>query len=75
MMRTIAVATLLAATAAAPRVFAQASYHQHHRICLRAASGLDCAFNTMAECREAAVGSSGICIRNTLPLNHPLRRR
>jgi hypothetical protein len=52
MMRTIAVATLLAATAAAPRVFAQASY-QHHRIYLRAASGLECAFNTMAECREA----------------------
>jgi hypothetical protein len=74
MMRTIAVSTLLAATVAAPHAFAQASY-QHHRICLRAASGLECAFNTMAECRQAAVGTSGICIRNTLPLNHPLRRR
>jgi len=74
MMRTIAVATLLAATLAAPRAFAQASY-QHHRFCLRAATGLECSFNTMAECRQAAVGTSGMCIRNTLPLNHPLRRR
>jgi len=74
MMRTIAVATLLAATLAAPRAFAQAGY-QHHRFCLRAASGLQCAFNTMAECRQAAVGTSGICIRNTLPMNHPLRQR
>lgn len=58
MMRTIAFATLFAATLFAPRAFAQASY-QHHPICLRAATGLECAFNTMAECRQAAVGTSG----------------
>jgi hypothetical protein len=75
MMRTIAVATLLAATLAAPSAFAQAIY-QHHRYCLRAATGFECAFNTMAECREAAAaGTSGTCMRNTLPMNHPLRRR
>lgn len=73
-MRSIAIATLLAATLFAPRAFAQASY-QHHSICLRAAAGRECAFNTMAECRQAAVGTSGLCIRNTLPMNHPLRRR
>jgi hypothetical protein len=74
MMRTIAVATLLAATLAAPSAFAQANY-QHHRYCLQAATGLQCAFNTMAECREAAAGTSGTCMPNTLPMNHPLRRR
>jgi len=74
MMRAIAIATLFAATLAAPPTFAQAS-SRHYPICLRAATGLKCAFRTMAQCRQAAVGTSGICIRKPLPLNHPLRRR
>jgi hypothetical protein len=61
MMRTIAVATLLAR-------------RWHHSYCLRAATCLECAFNTMAEYREAAAGTSAICMRNTPPMNHPLRR-
>jgi hypothetical protein len=64
MMCTIVVATLLAATLIAPSAFAQASY-QHHRYCLRTATGFECAFNTMAECREAAAATSGTCMRNT----------
>jgi hypothetical protein len=61
---------LLPATLGAPSVLAQGSY-QHHAWCLRAGGGLECAYDTLAQCRAAGSGRnlSG-CVRNTRAMNH-----
>jgi len=70
MIRTIAVGTLLAASLAASSAFAQGSY-QHHTFCLKAASGTQCAYDSMAQCNAARQGTSGTCMPNSEPMNHP----
>jgi hypothetical protein len=54
---------------AAPNAFAQGSYH-HHAWCMRIGGGLDCAYDTLSQCRASAIGKSGQCVRNTPMMNH-----
>jgi hypothetical protein len=68
-MRVIALATLLAATLAAPSAFAQGSY-VHHNFCLKTGSGSECAYDSMAQCQAAMHGTTETCVPNTAPQNH-----
>jgi hypothetical protein len=53
----------------APNAFAQGSYH-HHRWCMRAGGALECAYDTLSQCRASAISRSGQCVRNTRMMNH-----
>ncbi len=55
----------------APTAFAQGSY-QHHPWCLQTGSGLECAYGTLRQCREAGSGATVLasCVRNTAAMNH-----
>jgi hypothetical protein len=68
-MRVIFGATLLAAALAGSSAFAQGD-HVHHKFCLKAGSGQDCAYDTMAQCEAAKRGSSDFCEPNSPPQNH-----
>jgi hypothetical protein len=50
--------------------FAQGSY-SHHRWCLQVGGGLECAYNTLSQCRASASGRSlAGCVPNSPTLNH-----
>lgn len=61
---------LLSAVIVPASAFAQGSY-SHHRWCLQVGGGLECAYNTLGQCRASASGRSlAGCVRNTSMLNH-----
>lgn len=61
---------LLPVAIGAPSAFAQGSY-RHHAWCLQTGSGMECAYDTLAQCREAGSGATlGGCVRNTSTMNH-----
>lgn len=56
-------AILLPAAIGAPSAFAQ---RIHHAWCLRTGSGLECAYSSLRQCREAGSGLTlAGCVRNT----------
>jgi hypothetical protein len=61
-MRVLTFATLLAALFTSSSAFAQ---HVHHRYCLRTGGGLECAYDTVAQCRAAKTGAAQSCVRNS----------
>ena len=74
MSRIIRVGSLLTALLPAMIIsasaFAQGSY-SHHRWCLQVGGGLECAYNTLSECRASASGRSlAGCVPNTATMNH-----
>jgi hypothetical protein len=62
---------LLSVVIGAPSAFAQGSY-RHHPWCLQTGSGLECAYSTLRQCREAGSGATVLasCVRNTAAMNH-----
>jgi hypothetical protein len=68
-MRLIIVATTLAAVFAGSSAFAQTD-HVHHKYCLRTGGGLECAYDTIAQCRAAKTGQAQSCMRNSPTINH-----
>lgn len=54
-----------------PTALAHGSY-QHHPWCLQTGSGLECAYSTLRQCREAGSGATVLasCVRNTAAMNH-----
>jgi hypothetical protein len=69
-MRVILAASVLAATFAGSSAYAQSSTYVHHNFCLKAASGEECAYDTMAQCEAAKNGNSETCVQNSAPINH-----
>jgi hypothetical protein len=69
MIRMIAVGTILAGALASSHAFAQGSY-QHHAFCLQKAGGIECAYDTMAQCQAAKSSNTQTCIPNSEPQNH-----
>jgi len=68
MIRIVVAGTLLAALAGSSAL-AQGSY-QHHRFCLRAGSGTECAFDSMSQCQAARHNDTESCVPNSAPINH-----
>ncbi len=68
-MRMLTAIAFLAAAFASSTAFAQSSYI-HHRFCLKAGGGQDCAYDSMAQCEAAKRGSADSCVPNGPPLNH-----
>jgi hypothetical protein len=62
---------MLPAGSVAPSAFAQGSY-RHHPWYLQTGSGLECAYSTLRQCREAGSGATALasCVRNTAAMNH-----
>jgi Fe2+ or Zn2+ uptake regulation protein len=54
---------------AAANASAQGSYH-HHRWCMRVGSSVECAYDTLSQCRVSAISNRGRCVRNTPMMNH-----
>jgi hypothetical protein len=70
-MRAIALATVLAAGLAGGSALAQTpSGHVHHNFCMRAGSGLECAYDSMAQCEAAKRGANDSCVQNSPTQNH-----
>jgi hypothetical protein len=69
MIRLIAAATLLAASLAGSQAFAQGSY-VHHAFCLQRGAGVECAYDSMAQCEAARNGNTETCTPNSAPQNH-----
>jgi Protein of unknown function (DUF3551) len=67
MIRLIAAGTLLAALGSP--AFAQGSY-MHHTFCLQKGGGLECAYDSMAQCEAAKSDNTQTCMPNTAPQNH-----
>jgi hypothetical protein len=67
-MRVIMFAAVLAAFAGS-QAFAQAD-HIHHNFCLKAGSGLECAYDTFAQCEAAKRGANDSCVPNSPTQNH-----
>jgi hypothetical protein len=63
--------TLLPALVVSPSAFAQGSY-QHHAWCLQVGGGMECAYDTLEQCRAAGSGQTvqSNCMRNSAPMNH-----
>jgi hypothetical protein len=69
MIRLIAAGTLLAASLAGSNAFAQGSY-SHHTFCLHKGSGVECAYDSMAQCQAARSSNTQTCAPNSMPQNH-----
>jgi hypothetical protein len=69
-MHTIAVATLLAATLAAPSAFAQKGDYRHHTFCLRHGSSVECAYDSFQQCQASKTGNDQSCVPNSAPQDH-----
>ena len=67
-MRLFVIAGLLAAFAGSS-AFAQGSY-THHAFCLQKAGGMECAYDTMAQCEQAKTANTQTCQPNSAPQNH-----
>ena len=64
-MSSLLTAVLFPTVIAAPSALAQGGHH-HYAWCLRSGGGLECAFNTLKQCRETASGRSlAGCVRNS----------
>lgn len=70
MIRTIAAATLLAASLTGSAAFAQSNTYQHHTFCLTSGPNKECAFDSMAQCQAAKKGNTDTCQANSMPQNH-----
>jgi hypothetical protein len=68
-MRAIALATVLAAGLAGGSALAQTG-HVHHNFCMKAGSGLECAYDSMAQCEAAKRGANDSCVQNSPTQNH-----
>jgi hypothetical protein len=68
-MRYIALATFVAAALASPAAFAQGD-HVHHNFCLKAGSGMECAYDSFAQCEAAKRGANDSCVQNSPTQNH-----
>ncbi len=66
-MRVIMVAGVLAAALSGSPALAQ---HVHHNFCLKAGSGLECAYDSFAQCEAAKRGANDSCVQNSAPQNH-----
>jgi Protein of unknown function (DUF3551) len=71
-MRAIMFAAVLAAGAfAGSTAFAQTpGDHVHHAFCLKAGSGLECAYDSFAQCEAAKRGANDSCMPNSPTQNH-----
>jgi hypothetical protein len=69
MIRLIATGTLLAASLAGSNAFAQGSY-MHHAFCLQKGAGVECAYDSMAQCEAARSSNTETCSPNSPPQNH-----
>jgi hypothetical protein len=69
MRATLFAAALAAGAFTGGAAFAQAD-HVHHNFCLKAGSGLECAYDTFAQCEAAKRGSTDSCVPNSPTQNH-----
>jgi hypothetical protein len=68
-MRAIFLGTLLAVSLAGSSAFAQGDY-RHHNFCLKTGSGLECAYDSMAQCMASKRGNGDSCAPNSAPQDH-----
>jgi Protein of unknown function (DUF3551) len=69
-MRAIMMAAVLAAGAlTGSSAFAQTD-HVHHAYCMKAGSGLECAYDSFAQCQAARRGANDSCMPNSPTQNH-----
>jgi hypothetical protein len=69
-MRAIMMAAVLTAGAfTGSSAFAQGD-HVHHNFCLKAGSGMECAYDSFAQCEAAKRGANDSCVQNSPTQNH-----
>lgn len=68
-MRLLIAAVLLATAFAGSSAFAQ-SDHVHHAFCLKTAGGLECAYDSMAQCAAGKHNETESCVPNSPTENH-----
>jgi hypothetical protein len=67
-MRLLTVAALLAAVFAGSSAFAQTG-HVHHKYCLKSAGGVECAYDSIAQCKAGKSSPTDSCVRNSPTMN------
>jgi hypothetical protein len=69
-MRAIMFAAVFAAGAfTGSSAFAQGD-HVHHAFCMKTGSGLECAYDSFAQCQAAVKGANDSCAPNSPTQNH-----